>query len=263
MYGETFEHLLAFILWIPQNLSKTFFLTNGLSNCQKRPTLVGRFVFQNFVVREPAGPGAVLFEMQRQLTLLFLACLTVVGLMAFKTYKGAIFGGENIHYHAMTASQDFYSLSATTLEGEPFAFSELRGKRVLIVNTASRCGYTPQYRQLQSLHEQFGHGDFVVLGFPCNQFGRQEPGSAEQIGDFCVNNYGVGFQMMEKVKVKGDDQHPVYTWLCNADQNGAGDHKVAWNFHKFLVDEEGRIKASLKSGVDPLGSEISAFAAGK
>jgi len=245
------------------NLSKTFFLTNGLSNCQKRPTLVGRFVFQNVVFREPDGLGAVISFMQRQLTLLFLACLTVVGLMAFKTYKGAIFGGENNHYSSMTASQDFYSLSANTLEGESFAFDQLRGKRVLIVNTASRCGYTPQYKKLQALFEQHAGEGFVVLGFPCNQFGRQEPGSADEIGDFCSKNYGVSFQMMEKVDVKGEGQHPVYSWLCNAGLNGAGDNKVAWNFHKFLVDGEGRLKASLKSGVDPLGSEISAFAAGK
>ncbi len=195
--------------------------------------------------------------------LLFLAGLVLVGLMAFKTYKGAILGGENNQYPTMTASQDFYSLSAQTLDGGDFSFEQLRGKRVLIVNTASRCGYTPQYKKLQALFDEHGGEDFVILGFPCNQFGRQEPGSSDEIGAFCSKNYGVTFQMMEKVEVKGDGQHPVYTWLCDVSQNGAGDHKVAWNFHKFLVDEEGRLKASLKSGVDPLGDEISAFAAGK
>ncbi|MDB4787468.1 glutathione peroxidase [Flavobacteriales bacterium] len=201
--------------------------------------------------------------MQRTLMLLFLAGLVLVGLMAFKTYKGAILGGENNQYPTMTASQDFYSLSAQTLDGGDFSFEQLRGKRVLIVNTASRCGYTPQYTKLQALFDEHGGDDFVILGFPCNQFGRQEPGSSDEIGAFCSKNYGVTFQMMEKVEVKGDGQHPVYTWLCDVSQNGAGDHKVAWNFHKFLVDEEGRLKASLKSGVDPLGDEISAFAAGK
>ena len=201
--------------------------------------------------------------MQRPLMLLFLAAITVIGLMAFKTYKGAILGGENNHYPAMTAPEDFYSLSAQTLEGETFDFDQLRGKRVMIVNTASRCGYTPQYEKLQTLFGKYGGEDFVILGFPCNQFGRQEPGSSNEIGAFCSKNYGVTFQMMEKVEVKGDGQHPVYSWLCNQSQNGAGDHKVAWNFHKFLVGGEGQLMASLKSGVDPLGDEISAFAAGK
>ncbi len=201
--------------------------------------------------------------MQRILTLISLAVLVVIGLMAFSSYKGAILGGENNQYPVMTASQDFYSLTANTLEGESFSFEQLKGKRVMIVNTASRCGYTPQYEKLQVLFKEHGGEDFVILGFPCNQFGRQEPGSSEEIGAFCTKNYGVTFQMMEKVDVKGDKQHPVYQWLCSGDKNGAGDHKVAWNFHKFLVDGEGSLRASLKSGVDPLGDEISAFAAGK
>ena len=195
--------------------------------------------------------------------LLFLAGLVVVGLMAFKTYKAAFLGGENNRYPAMTAPQDFYHLSAQTLDGAAFPFEQLRGKRVLIVNTASRCGYTPQYQKLQDLFDAHGGEEFTILGFPCNQFGRQEPGSSEEIGAFCSKNFGVNFQMMEKVEVKGEGQHPVYQWLCNASQNGTGDHKVAWNFHKFLVGEEGNLVASLKSGVDPLGAEISAFAAGK
>ena len=159
--------------------------------------------------------------------------------------------------------REFHALSATTLDGQNFNFAQLKGKRVLIVNTASRCGYTPQYGKLQSLFDQYGGEDFVILGFPCNQFGRQEPGTAGEIGEFCSKNYGVTFQMMEKVDVKGDNQHPVYGWLCNASNNGVGDHKVAWNFHKFLVDGEGRLIASLKSGADPLGDEITAFASGK
>jgi glutathione peroxidase len=201
--------------------------------------------------------------MKKRIMTLVLALILVGGLMAFNTYKGAIFGGVDHLYTPMTPAQDFYALSANTLEGGSFDFKQLKGKRVLIVNTASRCGYTPQYKKLQELNEAHGGGDFVILGFPCNQFGRQEPGTAGEIGEFCSKNYGVTFSMMEKVAVKGDDQHPVYQWLCNASANGVGDHKVAWNFHKFLVDEEGRLVASLKSGVDPLGDEIAAFAAGR
>lgn len=194
---------------------------------------------------------------------LLIVLLVVGGLWAFSTYKGAIIGGTEAHHSPATPVQDFHALSATTLEGESYDFSQLRGKRVLIVNTASRCGYTPQYKKLQELHEQHGGGEFVILGFPCNQFGRQEPGTAGEIGEFCEKNYGVTFQMMSKVEVKGEGQHPVYAWLCNADRNGVGDHSVGWNFHKFLVDGEGRLVASLKSGADPLGDEISGFAAGK
>ena len=156
--------------------------------------------------------------------------------------------------------ENFYDLSATTIEGATYDFDQLKGKRVLIVNTASRCGFTPQYADLEQLHKQFGDDDFVVLGFPCNQFGFQEPGSAGDIASFCEKNFGVSFQMMEKVDVKGSDAHPVYQWLCDKARNGVEDHKVAWNFHKFLVDEEGRLVASLRSGVGPLDDVIVDFA---
>ena len=163
----------------------------------------------------------------------------------------------------MATNKDFYALSVKNPQGKEMKMEDYKGKVLLIVNTATKCGLAPQFDGLEALHQKYKDQGLVVLGFPCNQFGRQEPGSADEIGDFCSKNYGVSFQMMEKVDVKGEDQHPVYSWLCNAGLNGAGDNKVAWNFHKFLVDGEGRLKASLKSGVDPLGSEISAFAAGK
>ena len=156
--------------------------------------------------------------------------------------------------------ENFHDLSAKTIDGATYDFAKLKGKRVLIVNTASRCGFTPQYADLEQLHKQFGDDDFVVLGFPCNQFGFQEPGSAGDIASFCEKNYGVSFQMMEKVDVKGSDAHPVYQWLCDKARNGVEDHKVAWNFHKFLVDEEGRLVASLRSGVGPLDDVIVDFA---
>ena len=155
---------------------------------------------------------------------------------------------------------NFHDLTAKTLEGAQFDFAALKGKRVLIVNTASRCGFTPQYADLEKLNQEYGGDDFVILGFPCNQFGRQEPGSAGEIATFCEKNYGVSFQMMEKVDVKGSEAHPVYQWLCEKERNGVEDHKVAWNFHKFLVDEKGRLIASLRSGVGPLDDVIVDFA---
>lgn len=160
------------------------------------------------------------------------------------------------------AQHSFYDLEASTLEGAPFSFESLRGKRVLIVNTASKCGFTPQYAELEALHESHAGENFVILGFPCNDFGRQEPGSAEEIAEFCSRNYGVSFEMMEKVHVKGEDQHPVYAWLTSQELNGEDDHKVGWNFHKFLVDENGNLVASLRSGVGPGSEEIVRFASG-
>lgn len=163
----------------------------------------------------------------------------------------------------LMAQHSFYDLQAQTLEGDNFSFESLRGKRVLIVNTASKCGFTPQYADLEALHEAHAGEDFVILGFPCNDFGRQEPGTAEEIAEFCSRNYGVSFQMMEKVHVKGDDQHSVYAWLTSKELNSVDDHKVGWNFHKFLVDEEGNLVASLRSGVGPDSEEIVRFASGQ
>ena len=158
---------------------------------------------------------------------------------------------------------DFYSLSAMTIDGQLMDFSSLKGKRVLIVNTASKCGFTPQYRELQTLWENAKDKNFVILGFPCNQFGNQEAGDDQSIADFCEKNYGVTFQMMAKVKVKGDKQHPVYTWLTSKSENGAKSSQVLWNFHKFLIDSEGQLVASLRSGVKPTDEEITSFAQGQ
>ena len=188
------------------------------------------------------------------ITISGLLILLAIGLSAWKLYKSSAI------YAPQPAMENFHDLSATTLEGAPYSFDQLKGKRVLILNTASRCGFTPQYADLEQLNKEYGGDDFVILGFPCNQFGRQEPGSSGEIATFCEKNYGVSFQMMEKVDVKGADAHPVYQWLSEKARNGVEDHKVAWNFHKFLVDEEGRLVASLRSGVSPLDATIVDFA---
>lgn len=159
--------------------------------------------------------------------------------------------------------QPFHALTATDINGKPFDFATLRGRKVLVVNTASECGYTPQYKQLQELHEAYGSKGLTVIGFPCNQFGGQEPGSEAQIAAFCEKNYGVTFPMMSKVSVKGAGQHPVYRWLTQKALNGAMDAEVKWNFHKFLVDEEGRLVLSLGSGVSPLDERITAWVEGR
>jgi glutathione peroxidase len=191
----------------------------------------------------------------------FLIAAAVVlggaGLVAWKTFNGSVW------HQPSPAMTSFYDLSAETLEGDAYSFADLKGKRVLVVNTASKCGYTPQYEPLEELHKRYVDQDLVILGFPCNQFGRQEPGSSSDIREFCTRNYGVSFQMMSKVDVKGENQHPVYAWLTNQTQNGVGDHKVRWNFHKFLINEKGELVAALGSGADPLGDDVIAFAEGR
>ena len=161
------------------------------------------------------------------------------------------------------APVDFYSLQARTLDGEAYDFAQLKGKRVLIVNTASECGFTPQYKELQALWDEAKGGNFVILGFPCNDFGGQEKGSASEIGAFCQKNYGVTLLMMEKVAIKGDNPYHVYQWLTSKTKNGAKDATVRWNFHKFLINEKGQWVSSHLSTVSPTNSEIRNFALGK
>lgn len=161
-----------------------------------------------------------------------------------------------------TMAQDFHNFTTETLTGETFSFKSLKGKRVLVVNTASECGYTPQYEQLQELYENYGGEDFVVIGFPSNDFGGQEPGSNEEIKVFCEKNYGVSFPMMAKTPVKGEGQHPVYQWLTSKEMNGVADAEVSWNFNKFLIDEQGKWVAHYPSSVGPLDKKILDFAEG-
>jgi glutathione peroxidase len=137
----------------------------------------------------------------------------------------------------MTSLQDF---SATTLDGQPVDLSAYAGKVVLVVNTASQCGFTPQYEGLQKLWESYGEQGFVILGFPCDQFGHQEPGSADEIGAFCQKNYGVTFPMMSKVEVNGDGAHPLYQWL-RQEKGGLLGGKIKWNFTKYLVGKDGQV----------------------
>ena len=162
-----------------------------------------------------------------------------------------------------SAATSFYDLKATDIHGEPVSMADFKGKKLIVVNTASECGYTPQYAQLQELYETYREKGLVIIGFPCNQFGGQEPGSAEQIETFCTKNYGVTFPLMGKVEVKGDGQHPVYQWLTQKARNGAIDSAVKWNFHKFLVDEKGNLMMSLESGVSPLDERVLAWLDGK
>lgn len=155
-----------------------------------------------------------------------------------------------------TPMNTLHDFSIETLDGETFDLSSLKGKKVMIVNTASECGLTPQYAQLQELYESYGGDTFEILGFPSNDFAGQEPGTNDEIATFCEKNYGVTFPMMTKIKVKGDEQHPIYRWLTNKEQNGVGDFEVQWNFHKFLVNEDGELVKDVSPQSAPIDPEV-------
>lgn len=138
-------------------------------------------------------------------------------------------------------SATIYDFSTTSLEGQPVSFKDFQGKVMLIVNTASQCGMTPQYEGLQSLYNKYLDRGLVVFGFPCNQFGAQEPGSATDIQSFCQTRYGVTFPMSEKIEVNGGNAHPLYQYLVKAKPGLLGSEGIKWNFTKFLVDKQGNV----------------------
>ncbi|MBN2523396.1 MAG: glutathione peroxidase [Bacteroidales bacterium] len=153
-------------------------------------------------------------------------------------------------------TKSLYDFKVNTLYGEEYDLAQLKGKKVLIVNTASKCGFTPQYADLQKLYEIYGGKDFTIIGFPANDFMNQEPGTNEEIASFCQVNYGVTFPMMEKISVKGKEIHPLYQWLTNKSENGVLDAKISWNFNKFLIDENGQVVKHYGSKTNPLSDEI-------
>ena len=149
------------------------------------------------------------------------------------------------------AQTSFYDFTVEDITGKDYPLSQLKGKKVLVVNTATKCGFTPQYEGLQELYEKYGGDDFMIIGFPANNFGKQEPGSDEEIATFCSINYGVSFPMMSKISVKGDDQHPLYKWLTSKSDNGVENSKVRWNFQKYMIDEEGQLVGNFVSTTKP------------
>jgi glutathione peroxidase len=152
--------------------------------------------------------------------------------------------------------QTIYQFKVTDLYGNEFDFASLKGKKILIVNTASECGLTPQYKDLEAIYGKYKEKNFVILGFPANNFGAQEPGSNEQIAAFCQKNYGVTFPMMEKISVKGNDKHELYQFLTEKSKNGLQDSDVEWNFQKYLINENGELVKVLSPRVLPTDNEI-------
>jgi len=168
---------------------------------------------------------------------------------------GLLFFALNI----VSAQTAFYDFTVKDISGEDFPLSQLKGKKVLVVNTASKCGLTPQYEGLQELYEKYGGEDFMIIGFPANNFAKQEPGSNEEIATFCQRNYGVSFPMMSKISVKGDDQHPLYQWLTSKSANGLEDSEVGWNFQKYMIDEKGQLVGHFVPKTKPDDQELVAW----
>ncbi len=157
---------------------------------------------------------------------------------------------------ALAQTQNFHDFKVKDIDGNEFNMAGLKGKKVLVVNTASKCGYTPQYEGLEKLYKKYGGDKFIIIGFPANNFARQEPGNNEEIKAFCSKNYGVTFPMMEKISVKGNDQAPIYKWLTTKELNGKDNYSVGWNFNKFMIDENGNLVGHLSSASQPDCDEI-------
>jgi glutathione peroxidase len=162
-------------------------------------------------------------------------------------------------FSVVAKEKSFYDFTVKTIDGKDFRLSQLKGKKVLVVNVASKCGLTPQYKQLQELYDKYSKNNFVIIGFPANNFAQQEPGSNTEIKEFCTANYGVTFPMMEKISVKGDDMAPLYKWLTAKSENGKENAEVTWNFQKFLIDEKGHWVASVPPQILPNADEISGW----
>lgn len=178
---------------------------------------------------------------------LMSAFIAVFCMMSFTTQQG------------VKVPSKFHELSIGSLDGKSVInFSSFKGKKVLLVNTASECGYTPQLGELQKLSEKY-KDKLVVIGFPCNQFGGQEPGTPQRIQEFCSRRYAVTFQLTEKIDVKGEQQHLVYQWLTQKKYNKTEDVSVRWNFGKFLIDENGKYVKYFPSGVNPMDEQITSL----
>lgn len=159
--------------------------------------------------------------------------------------------------------QTIYQFKVKDLEGNEFDFSKLKGKKILIVNTASKCGLTPQYKDLEAIYEQYKGKNFVIVGFPANNFGKQEPGTNDEIATFCQRNYGVTFPMMSKISVKGEDMDAVYKFLTQKSKNGLQDSEVGWNFQKYLINEKGELEKVIAPNILPTDEAIVSWIKGK
>jgi len=191
-------------------------------------------------------------------TILLLTILTL-----FSCQNQAQNNKKTMETQAPAKAETIYQFKVTDLYGKPFDFASLKGKKILIVNTASECGLTPQYKDLEAIYKKYKDLNFVIVGFPANNFGSQEPGSNEQIAKFCEMNYGVTFPMMSKISVKGNDMDKVYKFLTQKSKNGLQDSEVEWNFQKYLINEQGELIKVLSPRVLPTDAAIVGWINGK
>jgi glutathione peroxidase len=159
--------------------------------------------------------------------------------------------------------ESIHQFKVKDIEGKTFDLSSLKGKKVMVVNTASKCGLTPQYEKLEALYDKYKAKNFVIIGFPSNDFMGQEPGSNEEIASFCKKNYGVSFPMMEKITVKGKNMHPIYQFLTQKSKNGLEDNDVQWNFQKYLIDENGYLVKVIAPRTQPDDASVTNWIEGK
>ena len=185
-------------------------------------------------------------------TIISVSCIYILREKVFKVNDQAPEGD-------FISDKSFYTLSAKDINGKIINFSKFKGKKLLIVNVASKCGYTSQYKDLQELHRKY-NDKITILAFPSNNFGFQEPGSNDQIEEFCDSNFGIEFQLFEKSDVRGKNSNDVYKWLSSIESNGWNDKSPRWNFFKYLIDENGNLSSIYSSNVNPLDKEIVDFA---
>ncbi len=186
-----------------------------------------------------------------------IAVITILGMINFKTLKN-VFAPKNKYFEMSTTQTpkgSLYDFALNSIDGKSISLDQYKGKKVIIINVASKCGYTPQYADWQKFHEKYGD-KVVVLGFPANDFMGQEPGSNAEISGFCQKNYGVTFQMFEKVDVTGNGQHKLFQWLSKKDQNGWNDKAPSWNFCKYVVNEKGELTHFFESTIKPSNTEF-------
>lgn len=181
--------------------------------------------------------------MKSKITLILFSLFSIISLSAF------IINNQKM-------DSTIYQFKVEDLYGGDFDFATLKGKKIMIVNTASKCGLTPQYEDLENLYQKYKDQNFIIIGFPANNFLSQEPGTNEEIAEFCTKNYGVSFPMMSKISVKGKDIHPIYDFLTSKNKNGVTDSKVKWNFQKYLIGEEGLLEKVIDPTTNPMDEEI-------
>ena len=181
--------------------------------------------------------------------------MKIVGIITSLIVSLVLITETNSSKKSMENTASLYNISINSITGEPINFEDFKGKKILIVNTASECGFTGQYEDLEKLYKTY-KDKLVVIGVPCNQFGGQEPGTLTEIQSFCEVNYGVTFLLTEKVDVKGEGKHPLYAWLTNKEMNGVKSSSVKWNFQKYLINENGELIDYFYSMTKPMSSKI-------